>query len=119
MTRKLRFLASIVLAALALSGVGRARPVPFSAALDAAVAGFINPGRQSPVSPRIVPTAQTAVTSKSKPGEQFTLYRDANGEVVCRTATGAEKQQMDTADLNSLGMLAINHEELNDKTQTI
>jgi hypothetical protein len=52
---------------------------------------------------------ETNDDSGPKAEPQFTLYRNADGEVTCRAATAAERRQFDTADLEKLGMRAINH----------
>src|SRR6185369_10544793 len=56
---------------------------------------------------------------KPKAGAQFTIYQDPNGAVVCRDATTGERREMGKADLQSLGMRAINHLDTVDKTREI
>ncbi|MGH9873304.1 MAG: NF038122 family metalloprotease [Pyrinomonadaceae bacterium] len=54
--------------------------------------------------------------SKPKQREQFTIYRNANGEIVCRRATPDEIQRMNEVDSTKLGLRQINH--LNKKIPT-
>src|SRR2546421_8448394 len=45
---------------------------------------------------------------------QFTVYRNQEGETVCREATPAEIAQREQADLENLGLRRINHLEISE-----
>ncbi len=66
-------------------------------------------GKQNPAS---VPAAQASGDSAKPARREFTIYRDEQGQVVCRAATPDEIKARQSEDLNKLGLRQINHLEL-------
>ena len=54
---------------------------------------------------------QSGTSSKVQQANQFTIYQDASGNVVCREATLLEREQAGNVDTESLGLRQINHLE--------
>lgn len=62
-----------------------------------------------------VSLATPQASDDAKPARrQFTVYRNPEGETVCREATPAEIAQREQADLERLGLRKINHLEISD-----
>ncbi|MGH3850579.1 MAG: NF038122 family metalloprotease, partial [Pseudonocardiaceae bacterium] len=119
-----RILALAASAAFAISALAIAIPFnPLAYMLRSGLNGSGNPSTQTkprlPHRSRVDPQDQQAVDSKPKPGEQFTIYQNENGEVTCRAATAAERKQMEAVDAQSLGLRPINHLNSVDKTEGI
>src|ERR1043165_9350050 len=55
---------------------------------------------------------QTTDEPKQKQREQFTIYRNAEGEIVCRRATAEEIRERESINPNAQGLRRINHFEL-------
>jgi hypothetical protein len=56
-----------------------------------------------------VSAQESSPSSKSVQTKRFTIYQDANGEVVCRAATLAERNQFERVDTSNQGLHQINH----------
>ncbi|HYV23648.1 MAG TPA: NF038122 family metalloprotease [Pyrinomonadaceae bacterium] len=103
-----KFLAAIALAAIAISIFGR----------GVASRGFISvfsgvSGEPSTTFARRANLPfQTVDEPKSKPRPQFTIYRNAEGEIVCRRATEDEIRERESINPNAPGLRRINHFEL-------
>ncbi|HKC63497.1 MAG TPA: NF038122 family metalloprotease, partial [Pyrinomonadaceae bacterium] len=65
----------------------------------------------APLGFRVSAQQQSSTTSKPQQGNQFTIYQDASGNVVCREATLLERAQAGNVDTESLGLRQINHLE--------
>ena len=122
MSIRFRILALITLAVLVVSAMGRAAPFQsISELLEStlqvsAKAVDARAGKRLPAN--VAPSIQDP-DQKPKPGAQFTIYQDSNGEIVCRDATTAERRAMGNPDLQGLGMRPINHLDTLGKTREI
>src|SRR5207253_1948947 len=61
---------------------------------------------------RVNVSFQTPAEPKPKQRAQFTIYRSAEGEIVCRRATEEEIRERESINPNALGLRRINHLEL-------
>ncbi|MDQ3818911.1 MAG: hypothetical protein M3362_14725, partial [Acidobacteriota bacterium] len=66
---------------------------------------------QAPFGFRVSAGQVAETNSKQQPDNQFTIYQDSSGNVVCREATLLEKEQAGAVDTESLGLQQINHLE--------
>src|SRR3954470_2536117 len=119
MTYRFRVFSSLLIALAAVCVAANAIPAGrlsqvFSALSGGGVASAASANKTSRPSYQVGP-AGYALSSDDpgdeakSPNKRFTLYQDANGDLVCRAATPAEIREMENPDLSSLGMRPINH----------
>src|SRR4030095_15515737 len=122
MSKRFRTLALITLAVLVVSAMGRAVPCQsISELLESTLqvsANAIDARAGKLLPAKVAPPVQDS-GQKLKAGAQFTIYQDANGEIVCRDATSGDRKGKSKPDLQSLGMRPINHLDSVDKTREI
>jgi hypothetical protein len=103
-----KLLAAFALLAIAISIFGRAAASREFGSLFGGAEGQ----RSSIAALRTNGPFQTLDEPKSKQRAQFTIYRNAEGEFVCRQATEEEIRERDRIDPNGQGLQRINHYEL-------
>ena len=105
---RIKLLAAFALLLIAISIFGRAAASREFSSLFGDATGERSPSGVRPANVSF----QTLDQPKSKQRTQFTIYRNAEGEFVCRQATEEEIRERERIDPNGQGLRRINHYEL-------
>ena len=105
---RINLLAAFALLLIAVSIFGRAAASREFSSLFAGAAGE----RSSSGARRANVSFQTPEEPKPKQRAQFTIYRNVEGEIVCRRATEEEIRERESINPNASGLRRINHFEL-------
>src|ERR1051326_3043940 len=105
---RIKLLAAFSLLLIAISIFGRAAASREFSSLFGGAAGE----RSSGSARRANVLFQTSDGPKARQRAQFTIYRNAEGEIVCRKATEEEIRERESINPNAHGLRRINHLEL-------